>query len=85
MPNKRIVHVVGTGTIGEPLIGLLSSFRNELGTDMGKDEREVIAFCFTPQDGNSLLSSISATEWFLYPDEYEKRLECIENHLFQEI
>jgi len=50
-----------------------------------KDEREVIGFCFTPQDGNSLLSSIAATEWFLYPDEYEKRLECIENHLFQEI
>lgn len=50
-----------------------------------KDGREVIGFCFTPQDGNSLLSSIAAAEWFLYPDEYEKRLQCIENHLFQEI
>jgi glyceraldehyde-3-phosphate dehydrogenase/erythrose-4-phosphate dehydrogenase len=30
---KRIVHVVGTGTIGEPLIGLLASFRKELGID----------------------------------------------------
>src|SRR3990167_6403992 len=33
MKDKRIIHVVGTGTIGEPLIGLLASFRNELGID----------------------------------------------------
>jgi hypothetical protein len=31
--QKKIVHVVGTGTIGEPLIGLLASFRKELGID----------------------------------------------------
>ncbi len=30
---KRHVHVIGTGTIGEPLIGLLSDFRRELGID----------------------------------------------------
>ena len=33
MQHQRIVHVVGTGTIGEPLIGLLASFRKELGID----------------------------------------------------
>ena len=32
MPRK-IVHVVGTGTIGEPLIGLLCDFKNDLGID----------------------------------------------------
>ena len=31
--DKKIVHVVGTGTIGEPLIGLLSDFKKELGID----------------------------------------------------
>jgi len=31
--QKKVVHVVGTGTIGEPLIGLLVSFRKELGID----------------------------------------------------
>ena len=31
MKGARVVHVVGTGTIGEPLIGLLASFRKELG------------------------------------------------------
>ncbi len=30
---KTIVHVVGTGTIGEPLIGLLTDFRDKLGID----------------------------------------------------
>ncbi|MBI4488611.1 MAG: hypothetical protein HY694_05960 [Deltaproteobacteria bacterium] len=50
-----------------------------------KDGREVIGFSFTPQDGNSLLSSIAAAEWFLYPEEYEGRLRCIEDHFFQEI
>jgi len=28
-----IVHIVGTGTIGEPLIGLLTDFRDRLGID----------------------------------------------------
>jgi glyceraldehyde-3-phosphate dehydrogenase (NAD(P)) len=30
---KRIVHVVGTGTIGEPLLGLFTDFRDRLGID----------------------------------------------------
>ena len=46
---------------------------------------EVIGFCFTPQDGNSLLSSISATERFLYPDTYEEQLKCLGPFLFQEV
>lgn len=31
--RKKIVHVVGTGTIGEPLIGLLLKFKKEWGID----------------------------------------------------
>ena len=30
---KKIVHVVGTGTIGEPLIGLFTDFHKHLGID----------------------------------------------------
>jgi glyceraldehyde-3-phosphate dehydrogenase (NAD(P)) len=30
---KRIVHIVGTGTIGEPLIGLFTDFREKMGID----------------------------------------------------
>ena len=35
-----------------------------------RNGNEVSGFCFTPQDGNSILSSIAATEWFLYPHSY---------------
>ena len=48
-------------------------------------EKEVAGFCFTPQDGNSLLSSISAVEWFLDPDGYEQRLHCLRPYFFSEI
>lgn len=33
MGDGRHVHVIGTGTIGEPLIGLLADFREKLGID----------------------------------------------------
>ena len=31
--ERKIVHIVGTGTIGEPLIGLLCDYRDQLGID----------------------------------------------------
>jgi glyceraldehyde-3-phosphate dehydrogenase (NAD(P)) len=46
---------------------------------------EVVGFSFTPQDGNSILSSITATERFLYPDSYRERMRPIESTLFKEI
>ena len=33
---KKIVHVVGTGTIGEPLIGLFADFQKKLGIDRSR-------------------------------------------------
>jgi len=33
MSNKTIVHVVGTGTIGEPLIGLFNEYKQKWGID----------------------------------------------------
>ena len=33
MQERNVVHVVGTGTIGEPLIGILSAMRREFGID----------------------------------------------------
>jgi glyceraldehyde-3-phosphate dehydrogenase (NAD(P)) len=46
---------------------------------------EVVGYCFTPQDGNSLLSSISAATWFLYPDEYEDRVQCLKTFFYDEV
>jgi len=31
--KRKIIHVVGTGTIGEPLIGLLTDYKSKLGID----------------------------------------------------
>lgn len=50
-----------------------------------RDGHEVVGFCFTPQDGNSLLSSIAATLWFLHPDGFEDRIDSIRRYLFSEV
>jgi len=46
---------------------------------------EVIGFCFTPQDGNSLLSSFSAVTWFLDPQDYVERANCLKRFFFAEV
>jgi glyceraldehyde-3-phosphate dehydrogenase type II len=46
---------------------------------------EITGFCFTPQDGNSLLSSLSATAWLLDPDDYDSRLHIVKPYLFDEV
>jgi len=49
--------------------------------------RRVVGFCFTPQDGNSLLSSMAATLYFLYPDDYIERMKLFQKppFIFQEV
>ncbi len=50
-------------------------------------KRELYGFCFTPQDGNSLLSSLAAALWQMEPnwDEVSKRLDPIRRWLYREI
>ena len=50
-----------------------------------KNGNQVSGFCFTPQDGNSILSSIAATEWYLYPHSYEDKIQCLSNLFFNNI
>src|SRR5262244_2014026 len=51
-----------------------------------RDGHEITGFCFTPQDGNALLSSIAATAWLMYPDTYEQRIhEFVYAYLFDEV
>ncbi len=47
--------------------------------------REVVGFAYTPQDGNSLLSSVSAACWLLEPERYEARIQCLKPYLFREV
>ena len=50
-----------------------------------RDGKEIVGYCFTPQDGNSLLSSVSAATWFLYPKDYEDRIQCLRPYFFDEV
>ena len=50
-----------------------------------RNGHEITGFCFTPQDGNSLLSSLAAAAWLLNPKSYEKPLQCITPYLFDEV
>ena len=50
-----------------------------------RDGCEITGFCFTPQDGNSLMSSVAAAAWLLNPDTYEARLEFLNPYLFDEV
>ena len=49
------------------------------------NNNEVVGFCFTPQDGNSLLSSVTAIERFMYPKEYQEKVKCLWPFLLQEV
>ena len=46
---------------------------------------QVVGFAFTPQDGNPLLSTVSAMLWYLYPDQIDRRMEVLRPFLFQEV
>mgnify|MGYP003685889885 FL=1 len=50
-----------------------------------KDGHEIAGFCFTPQDGNSILSSIAATVKFLNPHSYQDKISSLDPFFFQRI
>jgi glyceraldehyde-3-phosphate dehydrogenase/erythrose-4-phosphate dehydrogenase len=49
--------------------------------------REIYGFCFTPQDGNSLISSVAATLWLITQDwkKVSERLNPIRRWVYHEI
>jgi glyceraldehyde-3-phosphate dehydrogenase type II len=51
-----------------------------------RDGHEITGFCFTPQDGNALLSSIAATAWLMYPETCAQRMhQFVSSYLFDEV
>jgi len=50
-----------------------------------RNGNEITGYCFTPQDGNSLLSSVAITEWFLHPSSYMDKIKCLRPYLFDEV
>jgi len=58
-----------------------------LPTVMVRHDEEIVGFCFTPQDGNSLLSSVAAALWLIDPDDesLKRRLNPMRRWLYREI
>ncbi len=58
-----------------------------LPTLLVRRRREITGFCFTPQDGNSLLSSIAAALWLIEPDQesVSRRIDPLRRWLYREI
>jgi glyceraldehyde-3-phosphate dehydrogenase type II len=52
---------------------------------VSEDGRDITGYAFTPQDGNSLLSTVSAVVWGLYPETYDKIVQCLRPYFFQEV
>jgi glyceraldehyde-3-phosphate dehydrogenase (NAD(P)) len=47
--------------------------------------KRVVGYCFTPQDGNSLLSSVAMTLRYLYPTAWEQKMAIFDRYLFREV
>ena len=47
--------------------------------------REIVGFCFTPQDGNSLLSSVAGAIWLMDPEHASTRIQVLKRFVFTEI
>ena len=47
--------------------------------------REIVGFCFTPQDGNSLLSSVAGAIWLMDPEHASTRIQVLKRFVFNEI
>ena len=45
----------------------------------------IVGFCFTPQDGNPMLSTVAATLWYLHPGGFDHRLSVLRRYFFPEI
>jgi len=45
----------------------------------------ISGFCFTPQDGNSLLTSVAAAMYGLHGDNYTDYMKCLDELLFEEV
>ncbi|MHA1168135.1 MAG: hypothetical protein ACTSRU_09960, partial [Candidatus Hodarchaeales archaeon] len=91
--NKKTAHQIFSmgrehghyGRILDEAVIVLPSLMTRKGKTF--DGTEIFGFSFTPQDGNSLLSSVTACVHFVSDDEEEKlnRLRVLEKYRFQEI
>jgi glyceraldehyde-3-phosphate dehydrogenase (NAD(P)) len=84
--NKRAVNQIFSFGRDHGYFGrILSQTVVPLSTLAVPNPRKVVGFCYTPQDGNSLLSSIAATLRYLDPRKLEENLEVLRPYIFRDI
>lgn len=64
---------------------ILSQAVVSLDTLAVRDGRELVGFCFTPQDGNPLLSTLAATLRMLDEDSLDRRIDVLRPYLYTEV
>lgn len=64
---------------------ILSQTVVSLDTLAVRNGNELVGFCFTPQDGNPLLSTVAAMLWYLDPDSVDDRIDILRRYLFREV
>jgi glyceraldehyde-3-phosphate dehydrogenase (NAD(P)) len=50
-----------------------------------RNGNELVGFCFTPQDGNPLLSTVAAMLWYLDPDSVDTKLDILRRYILREV
>jgi hypothetical protein len=84
--NKRSVNQIFSFGRDHGYFGrILSQTVMPMSTLSVPSPRKVVGFCYTPQDGNSLLSSIAATLRFLDVSKLEENLDVLRPYIFREI
>ena len=48
-------------------------------------DNALTGYCFTPQDGNALLSSVAATVQYYYRDDWKDRMDVFNRYIFKNI
>ena len=48
-------------------------------------DNNLTGYCFTPQDGNALLSSVAASVNYFYEDRWKEKMEVFNQYLFKQI
>lgn len=84
--NKRAVNQIFSFGRDHGYFGrILSQTVMPVSTLSVPNPNKIVGFCYTPQDGNSLLSSIAATLRWLDASKLEERLDVLRPYIFREI
>jgi glyceraldehyde-3-phosphate dehydrogenase type II len=84
--NKRSVNQIFSFGRDHGYYGrILSQTVMPLSTLAMQTPRRVVGFCYTPQDGNSLLSSVAATLRYLDAKKLDENLDVLRPYIFREV